>query len=281
MGRRRDRDDEGTRPVEPGEARSHGNDPDAVRMDREGGGRDGGRLGPNIDAEGRRMDEPHGGAEGRGSYDSRGGDGPRPVREARVERESRSESRGDSRSESREERGHQGTHRRGNDDQSAESDRDTSWLSVILGWLAALGAGLILSGIVGAIVGAIIGDGGSASAAEGGTAGLIGLLLTLLLAFIIGGYVAGRLASRSGFKHGLLVPVVALVVTIVLAGIGALLGLNFLDNLSGVTLPSTPNDAPEGLGAILTGAGILALLMPFIGGAIGGALGAKTGRRRP
>ena len=281
MGRRRDRDDEGSRPMEPGGARAHGNGPGAARMDREGGGRDGGRLGPNIDAEGRRMDGPHGGAQVRGSSDSRSGDGPRPVREARAERESRSESRGESRSESREERGHQGTHRRGNDDQSAESDRGTSWLSVILGWLAALGAGLILSGIVGAIVGAIIGDGGSASAAEGGTAGLIGLLITLLLAFIIGGYVAGRLASRSGLKHGLLVPVVALVVTIVLAGIGALLGLSFLDNLSGVTLPSTPNDAPQNLGTILTGAGILALLAPFIGGAIGGALGAKTGRRRP
>ena len=282
MGRRRDRDDQGTRPGEPGGDRDHGNDPDAVRIDREGGGRDGGRLGPNIDAEGRRMDGPHRGAEGRESSDSRGGDGPRPVRGARAERESRSESRGESRSESREERGHQGTHRRGNDDQSAESDRGTSWLSVILGWLAALGAGLILSGIVGAIVGAILGAGGaSSSATEGGTVGLIGLLITLLLAFTIGGYVAGRLASRSGLKHGLLVPVLMLVVTIVLAGIGALLGLSFLDNLSGVTLPSAPGDAPQGLGTILTGAGILALLMPFIGGAIGGALGARTGRRRP
>src|ERR671927_303614 len=79
-----------------------------------------------------------------------------------------------------------------------EKDRGTSWLSVILGWLAALGAGLILSGIVGATVGAILGAGGaSSSATEGGTAGLIGLLITLLLAFIIGGYVAGRLGRRS------------------------------------------------------------------------------------
>jgi uncharacterized protein (TIGR02271 family) len=54
-----------------------------------------------------------------------------------------------------------------------------------------------------------------------------------------------------------------------------------IENLSGVTLPNVPNDAPQGLGTILTGAGILALLMPFIGGAIGGALGARTGRRRP
>ena len=165
----------------------------------------------------------------------------------------------------------------------SEADRGTSWLSVIFGWLAALGAGLILSGIVGAIVGAIFGGSASpsSSATEGGTAGLIGLLITLLLAFIIGGYVAGRLASRSGLKHGILVPVVALVVTIVLAGIGALLGLSFIDNLSGVTLPNAPSDAPQNLGTILTGAGILALLMPFIGGAIGGALGARTGRKRP
>ena len=90
---------------------------------------------------------------------------------------------------------------------------------MIFGWLAALGASLILSGIVVAVVGAILGAGGaSSSATEGGTVGLIGLLLTLLLAFIVGGYVAGRLASHSGIKHGLLVPVVALVVTVILAG---------------------------------------------------------------
>ena len=208
-------------------------------------------LGPDIDAEGRRMDGPR-------------DDGPRRVGAVREERKAQGEGHG-----SRE------AHRGGSD------ERGTSWLSVIFGWLAALGAGLILSGIVGAVVGAILGDGGSASATEGGTAGLVGLLLTLLLAFIIGGYVAGRLASRSGLKHGLLVPVLALVVTIVLAGVGTLLGLSFIDNLSGVTLPSSPDDAPQNLGTILTGAGILALLAPFVGGAIGGALGARTGRRRP
>ncbi len=261
MGRGRDRDNEESRPVEPGKAQAHGNDPDAVRTDREGSGRNAGteRLGPNIDAQGRRMDNP------------RESDGPRPAREARAERESR------------EERGQQGGQHRGNGDQdAAHTERGTSWISVILGWLAALGAGLILSSIVGGIVGAILGTGGaSSSATEGGTAGLIGLLITLLLAFIIGGYVAGRLASRSGLKHGLLVPVLMLVVTIVLAGIGALLGLSFLDNLSGVTLPSTPNDAPQNLGTIFTVAGILALLAPFVGGAIGGPWGAKTGRQRP
>lgn len=165
---------------------------------------------------------------------------------------------------------------------TAEAERGTSWVSVVLGWLAALGAGLIFSGIVGAIVGAILGTGGPAvSATESGIAGLVGLLITLLLAFLVGGYVAGRLASRYGLKHGLLVALVALVVTLVLAIMGAILGTSLIDNLAGVTLPGLPNDAPQNLGTIFTVSGILALLFPFIGGAIGGTWGARTGRRRP
>jgi len=176
---------------------------------------------------------------------------------------------------------------RGSGNASLEEERGTSWVSVVLGWLAALGAGLILSGIVSGIVGAIFGTAGRQGLTEGGTTALIGLLITLLLAFLIGGYVAGRLASRSGFKHGLLVPLLALVVTIVLAIVGGLVGVSFIDQLSGITLPqgaqsSAQQAAPQqGLGAILTVSGILALLFPFIGGAIGGLWGARTGSRRP
>ena len=173
------------------------------------------------------------------------------------------------------------------DRQRREAELGTSWISVILGWLAALGAALILSGIVGAIVGAILAALGVKSGTTGGgISGLIGLLLTLLIAFFLGGYVAGRMASRSGVKHGLLVPLLALVVTIVLALIGTAVGASFIDQLSGVTLPGPAGKAAQsvpqqGLGTILTVSGILALLFPFIGGAIGGAWGAKTGRNRP
>ena len=165
--------------------------------------------------------------------------------------------------------------------------RGTSWISVVLGWLAALGAGLILSGIVAAIVGAIfavVGIGGGATG--GGISGLVGVLLTLLIAFFIGGYVAGRMASRSGVKHGLLVALLALVVTIVLALIGAAVGASFIDQLSGVTLPgpagkAAQNIPQQGLGTILSVSGVLALLFPFIGGALGGARGARVGQMRP
>ena len=162
----------------------------------------------------------------------------------------------------------------------------TSWTSVIFGWLAALGAGLILSGIVGGVVGGILGALGVQGGTEGGIAGLVGLLLTLLLAFLIGGYVAGRLASRSGLKHGILVPVLSLVVILMLAIVGAILGASFIDQLSGITLPQVPgnvqNQIPQqGLSTILTVSGVAALLVPLIGGALGGLWGAKTGRNRP
>jgi hypothetical protein len=151
-----------------------------------------------------------------------------------------------------------------------------------------LGAGLFLSGIVGAIAGAIfvtLGFGGFGTAG-GSISGLVGLLLALLIAFFIGGYVAGRMASRSGIKHGLLVPLLSLVITLVLALMGAAVDSSFIDQLSGVTLPGplgrTAQSVPhQDLTTILSVSGILALVFPFIGGALGGARGATVGRRRP
>jgi hypothetical protein len=79
----------------------------------------------------------------------------------------------------------------------------------------------------------------------------------------------------------LLVPLLSLVITIVLAIVGALVGISLIDNLSGVTLPGIPDDAPQNLGTIFTLSGVLALLFPFLGGATGGAWGARTGHQRP
>src|ERR671910_2631053 len=53
----------------------------------------------------------------------------------------------------------------------------TSWTSVIFGWLAALGAGLILSGIVGGGGGGVLGALGVQGGPQGGIAGPLGVLL--------------------------------------------------------------------------------------------------------
>ena len=230
---------------------------DAPRVDTQYGERsgnaDGGAAGPVGGGSGT-------GGESRSGASS--GSGPRRVSETHSDRESG---------------------RRGDDRGGSEDGRGTSWISVIIGWLTALGASLLLVGIVGAVVGAILGGNQAAGqeAQSGGASGLIGLLITLLLAFLIGGYAAGRLASRQGLKHGLLVPVLALIATIFLAGIGTLLGLSFIDQFSGVTLPGLPQGGTQNLGTILTVSGILALLAPFIGGALGGLWGARTGSHRP
>src|ERR687894_40897 len=53
----------------------------------------------------------------------------------------------------------------------------TSWTSVIFGWLAALGAGLILSGIVSAVVGGIVALLGL-GASSGGISSIVGAGVT-------------------------------------------------------------------------------------------------------
>lgn len=158
----------------------------------------------------------------------------------------------------------------------------TSWTSVVIGWLAALGASLILSGLVTAVVSLILTALGFGGGAEAGTTGLVGILLALFLAFLIGGYTAGRMAGRDGSKHGLLVALLALIVTLSLTLLGGVAGLSLINNLQGVTLPGVPTEiAQSGLGTVLTLGGVIALLLPFVAGALGGSWGAKTGRGRP
>ncbi|MBA2691128.1 MAG: hypothetical protein H0U65_01370 [Rubrobacter sp.] len=157
-----------------------------------------------------------------------------------------------------------------------ESKQGISWASVVIGLLTALGAGVILTGILSGVVGAILGTIGGA--AEGGASAVIGLLITLFIAYIIGGYASGRMASRSGVLHGLLVPVLGLALLILTAIVAAVAGVSLIDNLGGAALPSIPQG--EGLGAMLSIGGILALIFTLLGSILGGAWGAKTGRRR-
>lgn len=163
-------------------------------------------------------------------------------------------------------------------------ERGASWLGALIGMLTALGTALLLSGIIGGfvvlVVAALSGGGGTETAA--GIASIVGVLATLFLSYLVGGYAAGRVASRQGTKHGLLAALLGVIVTVLLATIGAFVGIGISDNLNGVVLPDLP--AGNGLGSLLAisaVSGILVLILPFVGGALGGAWGARTGRRRP
>jgi hypothetical protein len=162
----------------------------------------------------------------------------------------------------------------------AEGSRGTSWKGVMLGSLATFVIILTLGVVVGFILAAIFVLLGMASAAEEGVvSGLVGVSLILLLAFFLGGYVAGRAASRSGVRHSLLVALLALVAAMFLAVVGVLLGSGLVNGLSGVKFPSTLDDL-RNMGAIMPIFEVVALILPFVGGAVGGARGAKMGRNR-
>ena len=109
--------------------------------------------------------------------------------------------------------------------------------------------------------------------------GLVGVSLTLLLAFFLGGYVAGRTAFRSEARHSLLVALLALVAAMFLTVVGAILGSGLATGLSGVRFPSTLDDV-QNLSAVMPIFGVLALILPFVGGGVGGVRGAKMRRKK-
>jgi hypothetical protein len=151
---------------------------------------------------------------------------------------------------------------------------------VILGSLATFVIILILGSVVGFVLATIFALLGTAGAKEGSVASdPVGISLTLLLAFFLGGYVAGRTASRAGAKQGLLVVPLTLVGTMFLAVVGIILGSGLINVLSDVRFPSTLEDL-RNLGAMMPVFGVFALILPFVGGAVGGVRGATMGRKR-
>ena len=155
----------------------------------------------------------------------------------------------------------------------------TSWAGVLLGSLTIFGIFLTLGIVVGILTAAILEVLGTPGATGSEAWGLVGVSLNLLLAFFLGGYVAGRAASRSGIKHGLLAVLLALVAAMFLAVVGAMFGSGLVNSLSGARLPSSLEDV-RNLDTTITVSGVLALILPFVGGALGGGRGPKTGHRR-
>lgn len=153
-------------------------------------------------------------------------------------------------------------------------------MEVMLASLATFGIILILGGAVGVVAGMLEVLGMRGSAEGSVVSGLVGISLTLLLAFFLGGYVAGRTATRSRVKHSPSAALLTLIAAVFLAVVGAILASGFVNGLSGVRLPSTLDDVYN-LGTTKTVFGVLALILPFVGGAISGARGVKVARRRP
>jgi amino acid transporter len=153
-----------------------------------------------------------------------------------------------------------------------------SWLSTLVGWLAAAGLAAILTGILGA-AGAVLAVSHVDSPLTDtdpetiGVAGGIALLVVLAIAYFFGGYAAGRMARFDGARQGVGVWVWGIVAALVIALLAVVGGsqYNVLDRLN---LPRIPVDS-----GALTQGGLVALLAS-VAVTLGAAmLGGKAGER--
>jgi hypothetical protein len=137
------------------------------------------------------------------------------------------------------------------------------WEGVVLGWLVALPAGLLLGPL---LRGAYATLTGFAVTTGKLTSGLVIVsFVSGFLAYLFGGYVAGRFARRAGGLHGAMTAILG-------AAIGALLG-TFGLAVSGGGLVALIR---LGFGGVTVSSAIALLLACLFGGYVGGKLGESS-----
>lgn len=144
--------------------------------------------------------------------------------------------------------------------------------SVLTGMAVALGAMLLLGAVVGGIAYAMS-DTSDVTLVQAGWMAGVTFVIAQFLAYLWGGYTAGRMARGAGILNGIAVPVLALgLVALVAWIVGAIVPETALRPSVGDTrLPLAGLDVIEfGIGV-----GVAGLLAMFLGGAWGGALGAR------
>ncbi|MDQ3964055.1 MAG: hypothetical protein M3277_09140 [Actinomycetota bacterium] len=148
--------------------------------------------------------------------------------------------------------------------------------AVVTGVVVAFGAMFLMSALVGGVL-AATGTGPDDVADTTGTieagigAGIV-LIVAQFLAYLWGGYTAGRMARGAGAVNGLLVPLFAIIIAIVVGAVVTWLGATANLNIpySTARLPIEENYLVDWGMPIAIGA----LVAMFLGGALGGGLGA-------
>ena len=148
--------------------------------------------------------------------------------------------------------------------------------AVLTGVVVAFGAMFLLSAIVGGVITAMGLTADDVTAGEVIDAGLgagIVLVAAQFLAYLWGGYTAGRMGRGAGALNGGLVPLVAIAIAVavgaVVASLGATANLNLPWSTSRLPLE---NDFMVDWGLTIS---IGALIAMFLGGIVGGSLGAR------
>jgi len=265
MGRGRRQDPDGGQPIEPGEARAHGNDPDAVEVHSRGGSSD--RTGYREGDVGRREGDFRDSGYTETSRGYSGGSGS--AREGEVRR--------------------RGSGDGGRGEELAAQRRDSvRWGPIWAGLITALTTFLLLQLLA---VGLGLVDIGPGSQGGGGWV----LAIIGLIAFFTGGAVAGMTSAirgaATGFLNGLLVWALGTVLILALSalGLGQLFGA--LGNVAGQVGPGALSnvantaqdsaqqvDPAEAAQALRNGAlgAFFGLLFSALAAALGGYLGGRS-----
>ena len=148
--------------------------------------------------------------------------------------------------------------------------------AILTGVVVAFGAMFILSALIGGVLTALgiaETDISRGEAIDAGIGAGMAFVAAQFLSYLWGGYAAGRMARGAGLANGLLVPLVALILggltVAAVAALGATANLN---------LPFTENRLPMENDYLVNwglGIGIAGLIAMFLGGALGGGMGAR------
>ena len=145
----------------------------------------------------------------------------------------------------------------------------TSWISVLGGWIATIGAmALVAPAVAAVLAGVTIGNNDIAPA--------VPVVIGIFISYLIGGYVAGRMAGYRTSWHGMLTAFFNLFVLLVLvlvsyaaaSGVFSGIGVNSLTDL----FPGAADLNVDGLGNAITFGALLGFLAAILGGWLGGVL---------
>lgn len=150
----------------------------------------------------------------------------------------------------------------------------TSWISVVAGTLAAMGAVAFVAAATAAIGSALGLDTNGISTREWRQTGIVAAALATIVtfgAFYLGGYTAGRMSRRAGLRHGLLVVVTSIALIGVIAAIAWALSehMDVTDTLKENGVPTNRSTWRD----IGTGSAIAAAVAMLAGSIVGGMRG--------
>jgi putative membrane protein (TIGR04086 family) len=145
----------------------------------------------------------------------------------------------------------------------------TSWMSVLGGWIATIGAAALVAPAIAALLARV-------QAGPSDVAPAVPVVIGIFVSYLIGGYVAGRMAGYRTSWHGMMTAFFSLFVLLLIALLAYAADHGFLAGLGVNTIaeivPGTRDLSVDSVGNALTFGALLGFLAAIFAGWLGGVL---------